>query len=231
MKGLEKQLGVELLIALAQLKFLSHNIMMKKNLFKAALLVLLSAGGAQAQTGNFGIGTTSPTKRLDVDGDARVRNLPAGTTSDNVVTTDVNGNLRQVAAPLFNEVIKGQVVLPPASVADFSNNSNTAYDNADFKVISKSTSAANQGGGVAIVMTCVYEYNGTAMSSTSGAYAFICPFNNTGYPDVFTGNMTSLQNVGSGAATRTRITIRYTRTDSPYGSWGGTFGSSVLIVR
>lgn len=39
---------------------------MKKHLIKAALLFLFSAGGAQAQTGNFGIGTTAPASRLSV---------------------------------------------------------------------------------------------------------------------------------------------------------------------
>ncbi|MFC3158109.1 beta strand repeat-containing protein [Chryseobacterium arachidis] len=54
------------------------------------------------ELGNIGIGTTAPTTLLDVNGNARVRNLPTGATTDNVITTDANGNLRQVAAGTFN---------------------------------------------------------------------------------------------------------------------------------
>jgi len=45
-----------------------------------------------------GVGTITPTKKLDVNGDARIRTLPVGTATDEVVTTDANGNLRKVPA-------------------------------------------------------------------------------------------------------------------------------------
>ncbi|WP_330745891.1 tail fiber domain-containing protein [Chryseobacterium sp. CP-77] len=50
------------------------------------------------ELGNIGIGTTLPTTILDVNGDARIRTLPTGTSTDNVITTDANGNLRQITA-------------------------------------------------------------------------------------------------------------------------------------
>ena len=43
-------------------------------------------------TGNIGIGTTSPTQVLDVNGDARIENLPTNT-DDNLVTADADGDL------------------------------------------------------------------------------------------------------------------------------------------
>lgn len=67
-----------------------------KNLF-ISLIIVVSATGLFAQ--NIGIGTTTPTKTLDVNGDVRVRNLPVGNgMTDNYITVDVNGNLRRVAA-------------------------------------------------------------------------------------------------------------------------------------
>jgi|GEM_PF-5821389 len=59
----------------------------------------LSSGGAdfmvQNGTGNVGIGITTPSSSLDVNGDARIRSLPAGVTADELVTADTNGNLRK----------------------------------------------------------------------------------------------------------------------------------------
>jgi hypothetical protein len=41
------------------------------------------------------IGTLSPTSLLDVNGTARVRTIPSGGSSDSVLTTDANGNIRK----------------------------------------------------------------------------------------------------------------------------------------
>ncbi|SFD54404.1 tail fiber domain-containing protein [Flavobacterium phragmitis] len=49
---------------------------------------------AGANTGKIGINTNDPQAQLDVNGQARVRNLPAGTTTDKIVTADTDGNLR-----------------------------------------------------------------------------------------------------------------------------------------
>ena len=45
------------------------------------------------KNGNMGIGTTSPTQKLDVDGSVRIRNLPTG--GINTVLVDGDGNLFQ----------------------------------------------------------------------------------------------------------------------------------------
>ena len=47
--------------------------------------------------GQVGIGTATPTKRLDVNGQMRIRSLPNGAAADLVVTTDADGNLRKRA--------------------------------------------------------------------------------------------------------------------------------------
>lgn len=60
--------------------------------------------GNTVSTGNIGIGVATPSAKLDVDGDARVRTLPNGNTTDQIVTADVNGNLRKVS---FDSVAGG----------------------------------------------------------------------------------------------------------------------------
>ena len=51
-------------------------------------------------TGDVGINTADPTAKLDVDGNARIRGLTAGT-SDNIVVAEANGDLRIRAASEF----------------------------------------------------------------------------------------------------------------------------------
>jgi hypothetical protein len=54
--------------------------------------------------GNFGIGTTAPSQRLHVNGNARIQSLPANNgnaSSDRIVTVDGTGNLRSVPASSF----------------------------------------------------------------------------------------------------------------------------------
>ncbi|SHL88103.1 hypothetical protein [Chryseobacterium polytrichastri] len=65
-------------------------------------LRLITSGNEQiriSETGNIGIGTTVPTSKLDVNGNTRIRtiNSSIGTTSDNIVSADSNGNLRVVS--------------------------------------------------------------------------------------------------------------------------------------
>ncbi len=68
---------------------------MKKILI--SLMAVLSTVCLFAQ--NVGVGTTNPTKSLDVNGELRVRNFPAGNgLSDFYITVDANGNLRKVDA-------------------------------------------------------------------------------------------------------------------------------------
>ena len=46
---------------------------------------------------NVGIGTITPEAKLHVVGDARIETLPAGANTDNIVTADADGNLRERA--------------------------------------------------------------------------------------------------------------------------------------
>jgi hypothetical protein len=46
--------------------------------------------------GKIGINVRQPAATLDVNGDARVRNLPLGAVTDSIVTADANGNLRKL---------------------------------------------------------------------------------------------------------------------------------------
>jgi len=65
-------------------------------LYSACTFLFIASFDAQGQ--NVGIGTNAPTKDLDVDGELRVRNLPVGsTTSDALLTTDPQGNIRKIA--------------------------------------------------------------------------------------------------------------------------------------
>ncbi len=61
--------------------------------------------------GNVGIGEIDPSAKLDVNGKARFRNIPVGTDSDELLTTDANGNIRKIDRPLVNksyvQVFKG----------------------------------------------------------------------------------------------------------------------------
>ncbi len=47
--------------------------------------------------GNTGLGTTAPSTRLDVNGQARIRTIPAGAAADQVLTVDASGNIRKRA--------------------------------------------------------------------------------------------------------------------------------------
>ncbi len=64
---------------------------MKKTLFAATILLTLIALKTNAQVG---IGVDIPTKDLDINGELRIRTLPAAATSDYLLTTDANGNIK-----------------------------------------------------------------------------------------------------------------------------------------
>jgi len=51
--------------------------------------------------GDVGIGTTAPTRRLDVAGEARIRVLTPGSATDDVVVADPSGVLRRASGSLF----------------------------------------------------------------------------------------------------------------------------------
>jgi hypothetical protein len=65
---------------------------------------LYGTGVNNTNTGKIGVNTNAPTAEMDVNGYARVRSMDVGDLTDNIVTADANGNLRQrpvadVAAP------------------------------------------------------------------------------------------------------------------------------------
>ncbi|WDF60228.1 hypothetical protein PQ462_02400 [Flavobacterium sp. KACC 22758] len=59
---------------------------------------LYGTGVNNTNTGKIGVNTNAPTAEMDVNGYARVRSMDVGDLTDNVVTADANGNLRQRAA-------------------------------------------------------------------------------------------------------------------------------------
>ena len=76
--------------------------MNKTILSSLGLILLLGSNFVSAQTtGNVGIGTTTPTQKLDVEGNARVRQMADATalesTYTKVVVADANGNLGVVS--------------------------------------------------------------------------------------------------------------------------------------
>lgn len=60
---------------------------------KKSILLILFPAIAFCQAGRVGINTTTPTKTLDVNGEARVQNLPAATGNYSLVVADQDGNL------------------------------------------------------------------------------------------------------------------------------------------
>ncbi len=63
-------------------------------------LFLITSFIANSQVG---IGTTSPTADLDVDGTFRVRNLPSNSTNSEFLTTDIDGNVYKTNNFVFAE--------------------------------------------------------------------------------------------------------------------------------
>jgi hypothetical protein len=70
--------------------------------------------------GSLGIGTNTPTAKLDVAGTARIQNLPAGANTESVVTVDGAGNLHKKAAGFtgatyVGTLYSGNTGAPPAN--------------------------------------------------------------------------------------------------------------------
>ena len=66
--------------------------------------------------GDVGINTNAPTAQLDVNGDLRVRNIPVGTTTEDILVTDVNGNIRKIPNFQFNSSTNGFSILPSGMI-------------------------------------------------------------------------------------------------------------------
>ncbi|WP_395061557.1 tail fiber domain-containing protein [Flavobacterium sp.] len=53
-------------------------------------------------TGNLGIGTSTPSNKLDINGTARIRSTAAGTATDDVLTVDPTGVIRKITRTSIN---------------------------------------------------------------------------------------------------------------------------------
>lgn len=74
---------------------------MKRFLFSFILLLIYST----TTYAQVGIGTTNPTKDLDIDGELRIRNLPSQPVGNsNLLTTDDDGNIGRTSSFLLSNV-------------------------------------------------------------------------------------------------------------------------------
>ncbi|UHO40660.1 hypothetical protein H5J24_12285 [Chryseobacterium capnotolerans] len=199
-------------------------------------------------TGNVGVGTTdTPTEKLDVNGNARIRGLVDGNDAANFprsVVAKADGTLGYSSLSMSSF----QLMIPPHNefTADFSNHSNTAYDSNGWWVISKSSVASNvtfttTGSGFSgssspyttkatnlnpARMTIVYEYQGTPFSDPGKIYPQLTAGNNQSFPDVYTPSFIKLETIGG----KTRMTVSIVRADNILNNWQGTFLLNTLFV-
>ena len=59
---------------------------------------MIEFGRFDLNNGNFGINTQLPTEKFDVDGKARIRDLPIGLNTDKIVVADASGVLKTITA-------------------------------------------------------------------------------------------------------------------------------------
>jgi hypothetical protein len=104
--------------------------------------------------GNVGIGVTNPTKLLDINGEARIRTLPAGLSTENILVVNANGDVRSVAGATASR-LQGYTVatLPAGTIGD------VAYVT---DALAPTYLAVAVGGGA---VTCPVFYNGSAWVS------------------------------------------------------------------
>jgi hypothetical protein len=70
-----------------------------KNIPRVIILIYSSIVYSQV-----GIGTTNPTKELDINGELRIRNVPVTTTSTDLLTVDVDGNVAKLNVFFVSDV-------------------------------------------------------------------------------------------------------------------------------
>lgn len=120
------------------------------------------------QSGNVGIltGATAPTAALDVNGTARVRSLPTGLASDNLVTSDANGNLRTVAAATPSVMVIG---LPATiTIARLAAGGTTQFTSAT-QILNTITGASYSAGSITLpagTYSMIFVFSGTVPGST-----------------------------------------------------------------
>ncbi|MET3036883.1 hypothetical protein ABXT08_12310 [Chryseobacterium sp. NRRL B-14859] len=199
-------------------------------------------------TGNVGVGTTdTPTEKLDVNGNTRIRGLVNGSDAASfprsiVAKTDGTLGYSSISMSSF------QLTIPPHNqyIVDFTNHSNTAYDSDGWWVISKSSISANvtfttTGSGFSgssspytttatnfspAKMTIIYEYQGTPFSDPGKIYPQLTTGNNQTFPDVYNPSFIKLETVGG----KTRMTVSIVRSDNMLNNWAGAFLLNTLFV-
>lgn len=67
----------------------------------AFLLVLSIITLSNANSQNVGIGTNTPSAKLDVNGNLRIRTIPQGAVADSYLTVDADGNIKKLPAPML----------------------------------------------------------------------------------------------------------------------------------
>ncbi len=78
---------------------------MKTTLFTTSLVLAIVSFNLNGQVG---IGIAIPTKDLDINGELRIRTLPTAATSDYLLTTDTNGNIRAASTDQLKADISSQ---------------------------------------------------------------------------------------------------------------------------
>jgi len=63
----------------------------------------------KSSTGNFGIDISTPTAKLDINGEARIRTRPAGATTDTIITANGSGDIRALPLTTLQSGTSGQV--------------------------------------------------------------------------------------------------------------------------
>ena len=76
-----------------------------------------------ASADNVGIGLSNPQTTIDVNGDARIRTIPAGADTDQLVTAAANGDIRKI-----NSLKASKVFYPPSIAIDASTNGTFTID-------------------------------------------------------------------------------------------------------
>jgi len=93
-------------------------------------------------SGNTGVGTPSPTKKMDVSGELRVRNLPITNSSRDILTSDANGNVTKITnAKLLKDIYFDEAT---SSIAYFLTSTGSfTIDNIDLELTNTVTIPAN----------------------------------------------------------------------------------------
>ncbi|GAA5087234.1 hypothetical protein GCM10023210_10000 [Chryseobacterium ginsengisoli] len=191
------------------------------------------------------------TLRSDNTGAVSAFTIAPGSYVEVVNNSNANGGTWDLFYSILSknnmELYGMQLKIPPHTsgftpVTDWANHTNTSYDtpatatDAAWWVISKTsiTYAHTANYHNTSTMNIVYEYQGTPFNLTN-MYPLLSPGNNSAYPDVISGSLTTIANNGTGG--KTRITASVSRTDfvgnngTNNSNWSVTFFINVLLAR